>query len=61
MSPAAEYNILVDPEAARIAPGQRLCPVDVECAGELTTGMTVVDWLRQTGRARRAAPITACG
>lgn len=27
----------------------RLCPVDVECAGRLTTGMTVVDWLRQTG------------
>ena len=28
----------------------RLCPVDVECAGTLTSGMTVVDWLRQTGR-----------
>jgi purine nucleosidase len=26
------------------------CPVDVECAGHLTTGMTVVDWLRQTGQ-----------
>jgi purine nucleosidase len=26
------------------------CPVDVECAGRLTTGMTVVDWLRQTGQ-----------
>jgi len=28
----------------------KLCPVDVECEGRLTTGMTVVDWLRQTGR-----------
>jgi purine nucleosidase len=28
----------------------RRCPVDVECHGRLTTGMTVVDWLRQTGR-----------
>lgn len=27
----------------------RRCPVDVECHGRLTTGMTVVDWLRQTG------------
>lgn len=27
----------------------RRCPVAVECAGKLTTGMTVVDWLRQTG------------
>lgn len=27
----------------------KLCPVAVECAGQLTTGMTVVDWLRQTG------------
>jgi purine nucleosidase len=26
------------------------CPVAVECDGGLTTGMTVVDWLRQTGR-----------
>lgn len=28
----------------------RLCPVEIECHGRLTTGMTVVDWLRQTGR-----------
>ena len=28
----------------------KLCPVDVECAGRLTSGMTVVDWLRQTGQ-----------
>ena len=27
----------------------RKCPVAIECAGQLTTGMTVVDWLRQTG------------
>jgi purine nucleosidase len=28
----------------------RRCPVEIECHGRLTTGMTVVDWLRQTGR-----------
>jgi purine nucleosidase len=28
----------------------RRCPVEIECHGHLTTGMTVVDWLRQTGR-----------
>ena len=26
----------------------RLCPVEIECHGRATTGMTVVDWLRQT-------------
>ncbi|WP_238367220.1 nucleoside hydrolase [Mesobacterium pallidum] len=135
MSPAAEYNILVDPEAARIVLGAgipvtavpldcthaapapvnwsaeleaegtevmracggmmrfferygnakygtqsrplhdavavgallwpelftgRLCPVDVECAGELTTGMTVVDWLRQTGKPDNCLWLNGC-
>lgn len=135
MSPAAEYNILVDPEAARIVLGSgvpitavpldcthkapaplgwsqtladhgtpvmracagmmefferygnakygtatrplhdaiavsallwpelfdgRLCPVDIECAGELTTGMTVVDWLRQTGKTDNCLWLNAC-
>jgi purine nucleosidase len=135
MTPAAEYNILVDPEAARIVLGSgvpitavpldcthatpapvgwseqlraregmvmqacagmmefferygnakygtrsrplhdavavaallwpelftgRLCPVDVECAGELTTGMTVVDWLRQTGKPDNCLWLAGC-
>ncbi|QOL79908.1 nucleoside hydrolase [Pseudooceanicola spongiae] len=135
MTPAAEYNILVDPEAARIVLGAgipvtavpldcthaapapvnwsaslaahggdvmlacagmmefferygnakygtasrplhdavavaaliwpelftgRLCPVDVECAGELTTGMTVVDWLRQTGNPDNCLWLNGC-
>ncbi|QDL91670.1 nucleoside hydrolase [Paroceanicella profunda] len=135
MSPAAEYNIMVDPEAARIVLGSgvpitavpldcthatpapvgwsaplealgtttgracggmmrffeiygnakhgtksrplhdavavaallwpelftgKLCPVDVECAGELTTGMTVVDWLRQTGRPDNCLWLAGC-
>tara|TARA_R110000868_G_scaffold213257_2_gene463189 strand:- start:21818 stop:22648 length:831 start_codon:yes stop_codon:yes gene_type:complete len=135
MTPAAEYNILVDPEAARIVLGAgvpvtavpldcthaacapvnwsatlaahggevmlacagmmefferygnakygtasrplhdavavaaliwpelfegRLCPVDVECAGELTTGMTVVDWLRQTGKPDNCLWLNGC-
>lgn len=135
MSPAAEYNILVDPEAAKIVldsgvpitavpldcthaapapvgwadrlqsyPGDvmaacagmmsffevygnkkygtasrplhdalavaallwpelftgRLCPVDVECAGTLTTGMTVVDWLRQTGKPDNCLWLNGC-
>ncbi|WP_172329188.1 nucleoside hydrolase [Mangrovicoccus sp. HB161399] len=135
MTPAAEYNILVDPEAARITLGSgipvtavpldcthncaapvgwsevlarhsqpvmqacagmmefferygnakhgtasrplhdavavaaliwpelfegRLCPVDVECAGELTTGMTVVDWLRQTGKPDNCLWLNGC-
>ncbi|MBP0616663.1 nucleoside hydrolase [Jiella mangrovi] len=135
MTPAAEYNILVDPEAARIVLGSgvpitavpldcthatpapvnwssalaahggevmracagmmefferygnakhgtasrplhdavavaallwpdlftgRLCPVDVECAGQLTTGMTVVDWLRQTGKPDNCLWLTGC-
>ncbi|WP_116134494.1 nucleoside hydrolase [Tropicimonas sp. IMCC34043] len=135
MTPAAEYNILVDPEAARIVLGAgvpitavpidcthrapapvnwsatlaahgtevmracagmmefferygnakhgtpsrplhdaiavgallwpelftgELCPVDVECAGELTTGMTVVDWLRQTGKPDNCLWLNGC-
>ncbi len=28
----------------------RRCPVEIERHGQFTTGMTVVDWLRQTGR-----------
>ena len=38
----------------------RLCPVDVECAGELTTGMTVVDWLRQTGKKDNCTWLNGC-
>ena len=38
----------------------RLCPVDVECAGRLTTGMTVVDWLRQTGAPDNCHWLRAC-
>jgi len=38
----------------------RLCPVDVETAGRLTTGMTVVDWLRQTGRPDNCLWLTGC-
>ncbi|MER5173470.1 nucleoside hydrolase [Thioclava kandeliae] len=38
----------------------KLCPVDVECAGELTTGMTVVDWLRQTGRPDNCLWLNGC-
>lgn len=38
----------------------RLCPVDVECAGRLTTGMTVVDWLRQTGAQDNCLWLRAC-
>ena len=38
----------------------RLCPVDVECAGRLTTGMTVVDWLRQTGAADNCLWLRSC-
>jgi len=135
MTPAAEYNILVDPEAARIVLGSgipvtavpldcthnapapvnwsgtlaghktdvmracsgmmefferygnakygthsrplhdavavsallwpelftgKLCPVDIECSGELTTGMTVVDWLRQTGKPDNCLWLNGC-
>ncbi|WP_226629288.1 nucleoside hydrolase [Alloyangia pacifica] len=38
----------------------KLCPVNVECAGELTTGMTVVDWLRQTGRPDNCLWLNSC-
>lgn len=38
----------------------RLCPVDVECAGELTSGMTVVDWLRQTGKPDNCLWLRGC-
>ena len=38
----------------------RLCPVDVECAGRLTTGMTVVDWLRQTGAVDNCLWLRSC-
>ena len=38
----------------------RRCPVDVECSGRLTTGMTVVDWLRQTGQADNCLWLRRC-
>lgn len=38
----------------------KLCPVDVECAGELTTGMTVVDWLRQTKKKDNCLWLNGC-
>lgn len=38
----------------------KLCPVDVECSGALTTGMTVVDWLRQTGKADNCLWLNGC-
>lgn len=38
----------------------KLCPVAVECAGKLTTGMTVVDWLRQTGEPDNCTWIRRC-
>jgi purine nucleosidase len=38
----------------------RLCPVDIECAGRLTTGMTVVDWLRQTGAVDNCRWLRSC-
>ena len=38
----------------------RRCPVDVECAGRLTTGMTVVDWLRQTGQSDNCLWLRRC-
>jgi len=38
----------------------RLCPVDIECAGRLTTGMTVVDWLRQTGAPDNCRWLRSC-
>lgn len=38
----------------------KLCPVAVECAGQLTTGMTVVDWLRQTGEPDNCLWIRRC-
>ena len=41
---AVAMGVLLWPE---LFEGKR-CPVAVECAGQLTTGMTVVDWLRQT-------------
>ncbi|MDR3513566.1 MAG: nucleoside hydrolase [Caulobacteraceae bacterium] len=38
----------------------RRCPVEIECAGQLTTGMTVVDWLRQTGKADNCLWLRRC-
>jgi purine nucleosidase len=38
----------------------RLCPVEIELNGRLTTGMTVVDWLRQTGGADNCLWLRAC-
>ena len=38
----------------------RRCPVAIECAGRLTTGMTVVDWLRQTGATDNCLWLRAC-
>ncbi len=38
----------------------KLCPVDAECAGTLTTGMTVVDWLRQTGKPDNCLWLNGC-
>jgi purine nucleosidase len=72
MSPVAEFNIWVDPEAARIvfasgapiamavaidpetATVTRRLYVDIETAGELTRGQTVIDHLGLTGRAPNA-------
>jgi purine nucleosidase len=36
------------------------CPVEIECSGRLTTGMTVVDWLRQTGQADNCLWLRRC-
>jgi purine nucleosidase len=36
------------------------CPVDVECAGTLATGMTVVDWLKQTGKTDNCLWLRRC-
>jgi purine nucleosidase len=38
----------------------RRCPVKVECAGTFTTGMTVVDWWRQTGEADNCLWLRRC-
>jgi purine nucleosidase len=38
----------------------RRCPVGVECHGRLTTGMTVVDWLRRTGEADNCLWLRRC-
>jgi purine nucleosidase len=38
----------------------RRCPVDIECSGRLTTGMTVVDWLRQTGQSDNCLWLRRC-
>jgi purine nucleosidase len=38
----------------------RRCPVAIECAGTLTTGMTVVDWWRQTGRPDNCLWLNRC-
>jgi len=38
----------------------RKCPVAIECAGQLTTGMTVVDWLRQTGNTDNCTWLRKC-
>jgi purine nucleosidase len=38
----------------------RLCPVMIERSGEFTTGMTVVDWLRQTGRPDNCLWLRSC-
>jgi len=36
------------------------CPVEIECSGRLTTGMTVVDWLRQTGQSDNCLWLRRC-
>jgi purine nucleosidase len=38
----------------------RRCPVDIECSWRLTTGMTVVDWLRQTGQSDNCLWLRRC-
>lgn len=38
----------------------RRCPVKIECAGQFTTGMTVVDWWRQTGEPDNCLWLNRC-
>jgi purine nucleosidase len=53
---AVAVGVLLWPE---LFEGRR-CPVEIECHGQFTTGMTVVDWLRQTGRADNCLWLRRC-